>query len=555
MIFEISQGHQLLYSCEKARPIRVPNGYKFIGLRSDTGTGKNYQIDVLLRALLYGECNRYHTSADKIELETLRTQMGPGPGVLFVGPRTLYDIEMVRKLKHHGAQLYKDMDEHEQAQVWVWQFHSLRKFNKRVPNILVIDEAELNRKVYTDSLNTTHQHKNQETLEFLITNADIVIVADATLSPDTVTVLGMIDPKGKWFVQENTFQSNTGAIVRNHDTLKSIKNRCVMDLSAGKVLTIASGSLSKLDKFREEVFKCLPESLTIKHKTFNSKTPGREKDFAKGLDEALGVEFTILLYTGSMGVGVEYTLDHVDKRYLLVNYNLVGDDGYLQLLGRARGPKDKTVEMFIAKPSRKKSEWLPTTRDAIKRQIDDEIKANRYVKQYFSPYLEPTTRKTMYRASRPWVEEAVIVNTIQRNRSLNNMEHELFTLLRATGYSIENVHDEGVKTNDGCEGMNMDTQEPDVVTPEQRKFIEENINILSYNEHLELNLRYWSNYTPMNEQDKLRMQYVRYRVEFPHEAPTMETFKLIEDKRDVLFKLSCVYKIADQSALHNYLIR
>ena len=273
MIFEISQGHQLLYSCEKARPIRVPNGYKFIGLRAYTGTGKNYQIDVLLRALLYGECNRYHTSADKIELETLRTQMGPGPGVLFVGPRTLYDIEMVRKLKHHGAQLYKDMDEHEQAQVWVWQFHSLRKFNKRVPNILVIDEAELNRKVYTDSLNTTHQHKNQETLEFLITNADIVIVADATLSPDTVTVLGMIDPKGKWFVQENTFQSNTGTIVRNHDTLKSIKNRCVMDLSAGKVLTIASGSLSKLDKFREEVFKCLPESLTIKHKTFNSKTP------------------------------------------------------------------------------------------------------------------------------------------------------------------------------------------------------------------------------------------------------------------------------------------
>ena len=420
---------------------------------------------------------------------------------------------------------------------------------------MVIDEAELNRKVYTDSLNTTHQHKNQETLEFLITNADIVIVADATLSPDTVTVLGMIDPKGKWFVQENTFQSNTGAIVRNHDTLKSIKNRCVMDLSAGKVLTIASGSLSKLDKFREEVFKCLPESLTIKHKTFNSKTPGREKDFAKGLDEALGVEFTILLYTGSMGVGVEYTLDHVDKRYLLVNYNLVGDDGYLQLLGRARGPKDKTVEMFIAKPSRKKSEWLPTTRDAIKRQIDDEIKANRYVKQYFSPYLEPTTRKTMYRASRPWVEEAVIVNTIQRNRSLNNMEHELFTLLRATGYIIENVHDEGVKTNDGYEGINMDTQEPDVVTPEQRKFIEENINILSYNEHLELNLRYWSNYTPMNEQDKLRMQYVRYRVEFPHEAPTMEIFKLIEDKRDVLFKLSCVYKIADQSALHNYLIR
>ena len=78
----------------------------------------------------------------------------------------------------------------------------------------------------------------------------------------------------------------------------------------------------------------------------------------------------MLLYTASMGVGVEYTLEHVDKRYLLVNYNLVGADGYLQLLGRVRSPKSKTVEMFISKSSRKQSERLPTTRDAVKRQID-----------------------------------------------------------------------------------------------------------------------------------------------------------------------------------------
>ena len=451
MIFEISQGHQLLYSCEKARPIRVPHGYKFIGMKSDTGTGKNYQIDVLLRAVLYGEYNRYHTAADKFELETLRTLMGPEPGVAFIGPRCLYDIEMVRKLKIHGAQLYKDMDKHEEAPVWVWQFHSLSKFNKRAPRIIVLDEAELNRKVFTDGLNKTYQHKNQEMLEYLIQHADLVIVADATLSQETITVLSMIDPKGKWFIQENTLQSNTGAIVRNHETLESIMNRCVRDLIAGKVLAVPCGSLSKLDKFRDEVIHRLPKSLAIKYKTYNSKTPGREKDFTKGLDEALGFEFTMLLYTASMGVGVEYTLEHVDKRYLLVNYNLVGADGYLQLLGRIRTPKDKTVEMFIEKPSRKQSEWLPTTRDAVKKQINAEIKANKYVKQYFSPYMEPTTRKLIYQASKPWVEEAVIVNTIQRNHSLNSMGGKLFELLQATGFSIENVQDEGVPNKTGSD--------------------------------------------------------------------------------------------------------
>ena len=78
-----------------------------------------------------------------------------------------------------------------------------------MPRILVIDEAELSRKVFNDDLNRIHQHKNQEMLEFLILCADVVIVADATLSQETIAVLSTIDPKGKWFNQENTFQSST----------------------------------------------------------------------------------------------------------------------------------------------------------------------------------------------------------------------------------------------------------------------------------------------------------------------------------------------------------
>ena len=112
------------------------------------------------------------------------------------------------------------------------------------------------------------------------------------------------------------------------------------------------------------------------------------------------------------------------------------------------------------------------------------------------------------------------------------------------------------ETSSGCEAINMDTEEADVVTSEQRKLIEEEINILSYNEQLELNLRHWSMYIPsLNEEETLRKKYVRYRVDFPHEAPTMETCKLIDHNRDVLYNLSCVYKLADQSELYNYLIR
>lgn len=72
MIYETTaNSHHLRYSREKARPIRVPEGYKFIALRSDTGTGKNKQIDVLLQALLHGQFNRYHTEVDKTELSSV----------------------------------------------------------------------------------------------------------------------------------------------------------------------------------------------------------------------------------------------------------------------------------------------------------------------------------------------------------------------------------------------------------------------------------------------------------------------------------------------------
>ena len=294
----------LRYSRKMARPLRVPPGCKFVALKSDTGTGKNHQIDVLLRMLLYGQYNQYHTDNDKLELESLRNKLGPNPGCLFVGARCLYDLEMTRKLKVHGAELYTDKDKYDDAPISVWQFHSLWKYDKRAPKIIGLDETTLLRMVLTDTLNKDNQDSNHEMLEVLVKGADLVIVTCATLTQDTINVISMIDPKGKWFIQENTFRTNTGAAVRNHDTLESITNRCVNDLHSGKVLAIASGSLSKLDKFRDEVCERLPKPMQIKHKTFNSKTPGQDKDFEMGLDKALGTMHAIIHWLNGGRCGI-----------------------------------------------------------------------------------------------------------------------------------------------------------------------------------------------------------------------------------------------------------
>ena len=512
------------YNSDRTRPIVVPDGFKFIGVKSDTGTGKTHQLEILLDEVSRGG--------------SLQTRLGSKPEVLAIGPRILYNIEMKRKLS-----------------VEVKQFHSLWKFNHVAPKILVIDEAELNRKVWTDQLNKIYQHRNQEMLELLVRNADLVLVMDATLTQETIDILSMMDPSGKWFVQENTFQSNKDATIHLHASEKSIISQCVSDMSIGKIVSVASGSLKKLDSFRAQVCALLPASLQVSHKTFNSKTPGKAEDFEVGLDKALGTTFT-MLYTGCMGVGVEYTTKYVDKRYVLVNYNIIGADGYLQMLGRVRNPIDQTVEMLIQKPIRTKDTWLPTTRRALRQKIEASKRGNLYIKNYYKPYLNQTTRKIQFAPSQPWVEEAYIANMIQRNKSLNNMESELRKLLEATGYTIEQVCDSPTvfEPSEGCKSINLDIIE-DVVAPELQTDIEVEVNLLSYDEQVEQNLRYWSNSNALDVENKLREKYVRYRVEFPSAPANMQAYLEVEGKRSQLFNLACMYKLQDQNALQNYLIR
>jgi hypothetical protein len=553
-----SHQHHLRYSRKKARPIRIPAGYKFIALKSNTGTGKNHQLKVLLRALLHGDYNMYHTRDDESELEHISKRMGEDPGSLLLGARRTYDIEMTRKLSNLGAMMDKDMNEVEgDVPIWVLQWHSIWKYEKRYPKILVMDEANLLQQCYTDRLNLKFQQLNQEMQEDFVKEADIVIVMDATLTQDTIDVISKMDPKGKWFVQENMYKSNHGSNARNHISISSIINQCVKDIMMGLVVAIGSGGKKKLNKFREKVLELLPKNCEVKHRTIVSTTPGKERAFEEGLDKNLGRNFTMFLYNGTAGVGVEYTLDHVDKRYLLVNYNQIPADGYLQALGRIRNPKNTTVEMFIEQKQRKKEKSLPVTREEVLREIEKERKSNEYIKTYFKPHRDPTTKTRQWSPHKPWVLEALVSNKMQRNKSMNNMTGELFYLLQATGYTIiDNVEEQSpvIEEERGCEGISLDSDEIPTLSIEQQNLIELEVNAMSVNEQLELNLRYWERGPPTTREDSLRRKYVRFRIDFPECSATIEQFKVIEEIRPQLFRIACVEKL-HHNALNNYLIR
>ena len=62
-------------------------------------------------------------------------------------------------------------------------------------------------------------------LEFHVQDADLVIVMDATLSQDAIDVISRMDPNGRWFEQENKYQSNKGPSIHSHTTIDSITGR------------------------------------------------------------------------------------------------------------------------------------------------------------------------------------------------------------------------------------------------------------------------------------------------------------------------------------------
>ena len=139
------------------------------------------------------------------------------------------------------------------------------------------------------------------------------------------------------------------------------------------------------------------------------------------------------------------------------------------------------------------------------------------------------------------------------------MKSELFTLLEKTGYTIrENVSDEQTSSQEGevgCEGTSMDIEEEPEVSVEDQQRIQHEINVLTHNQQLDLNLRFWSMHRPsLSRTDRLRSDYVRYRVEFPHEAKSMETFHAVTASRNILLNVACLYKLPSQNDLQNYLL-
>jgi hypothetical protein len=189
-------------------------------------------------------------------------------------------------------------------------------------------------------------------------------------------------------------------------------------------------------------------------------------------------------------------------------------------------------------------------------EIHAQRTANEYIKTYFKPCRDPSTRSVQWVAEKSWVLEALISNKIQRNKSINNMRAELFIILRATGYDIVEVEEPASEApeDQGCEAISLDSEGPPDVTTEQQRVIESEINALCENEQLEMNLQYWQNGHPSSQEDALRLKYVRFRVDFPQCQPSMETFREIETVRPQLFRIACITML-DDNAMNNYLIR
>ena len=539
----------LTYQSDKNRPIRIPRGYKYIALKANTGTGKTYQLEVLLKAICLGQFNEHHIQEEIEEIKHHRTALGNNPGVLFIGSRRTQDRDIKRRFRHFGAELGYDANTISEAPVWIFQWHSLWMFDKIAPRVIVIDEVELNRNCWTDELNLKYQHKNQQMFEFLLQNADLVLVMDANLSRDTIDSLSKLDRGSRWFVMENTFQPNANAEVRAHVSLESITNRCAEDLLSGKVLAVSSSSRKKLAEFKETVLTILPVSHKVISRTFDSKSPGNAEAFSRGLDIELKKDFTFLLYTSCMGVGVEYSLkEQVDKRYHLANYNEISAALDIQMLGRIRNPEDKTIELFIEKPTSKTE--LCTSREGIMHQISERKRGQEYIQRYYSPYLDVTTRKITFKASRPWVEHALVSNMIEKNKSKNNKQEELFAMLQGIGYKITGeISDRppAVEGKSGC--ISHDLNPPMECDNSDAKEIETDINKLAYNDQVERNLKVWTDGDGINP---LYRKYLRYRVEFPKAPPSMAACVAVEDNREQLQNIACMFKLKGQNELQNY---
>lgn len=269
----------------------------------------------------------------------------PNASILVVSQRKTFTHFICDELKEYKIKSYLDVknsdyDSHNSLAI---QIESLHKIRSKVYDYIILDEVET---IMNQFSSTTMEHVNNnfDALEYLISQAEATILADAFMNTRTMEYLKSIKTRR----DKITLLKNTQLFLKDREAIQingaDFIDNVITALKSGKKIALISTSREDLLEY-ERAIRMNPDTQNKKIKYYDKCS---NKDDLKDVNEAWS-DADIVMYTPVITTGISYTNEkHVfDTIYINCKNTCLSRD-MMQMIMRIRTLRENKVYFALS---------------------------------------------------------------------------------------------------------------------------------------------------------------------------------------------------------------
>jgi len=258
--------------------------------------------------------------------------------ILWITHRQTLTFDLFGALKDYRFVNYLDGDFFEPR--LLCQIESLYKIKYNsdedlVYDLIVFDESESLLNHYLSST-LKEPRTTFDLMQTIMKNAKKIIALDGDFSDRSYIFLKDIDPNLQ--IIENTYKTVSKHYFFTNDNnkfnnfidndIKNNKNICIVSMSANVATTY-------YEKYKDQktIMHCSTSDDSLKKELRNVN------DFWS--------KYKIIIYSPSVGEGVDFNIEHIDKMYVILSDKSTSPRGLLQMCGRIRKLKDNNINVYL----------------------------------------------------------------------------------------------------------------------------------------------------------------------------------------------------------------
>ncbi|NET58981.1 MAG: DUF3854 domain-containing protein [Symploca sp. SIO2E6] len=271
------------------------------------------------------------------------------------------------------------------------------------------------------------RHEILQVLEFVVRNAQLLILADAHISDEVVEFFMNMRPEGEQpFIINNKWGAGGRNVFwyegKNYSALYAETEGLI---EQGKKLYFCSNSKSAIKKMERDLLKRFPK-LETEIRAIHGENSGSPENvaFLENINDLIGEVF-VLLCSPSLSTGVDISTEHFDAIIgIFYGLNQTAED-CIQQLWRIR----PNIPMHVWVASHPSFGYRETNHRKIREDILSNNRNNSIILK-----IDPNTGEKG--AEKEWQLDIYCRLKAKRNRSINNLRQDLKLLLQSMGNEI-----------------------------------------------------------------------------------------------------------------------